>query len=188
MAPEQGWGGEEREEREGEERRQWSRDGRSFWYEISRANKATNSRKSYYLEECLVHAFISLLAEEDVLVKKRKSSSLQACTYTIGHVVHQASLTRGSVAWSTYYGRFLLPPWNAWNGCKSSPRVPPAVMSQYPLIYTHGWSQRKWNKASCLWKHCNGEAFWVRGINHASKDVYCALIFMLKKSLKKCTL
>ena len=135
MAPEQGWGGEEREEREGEERRQWSTDGRSFWYEISHANKATDSRKSYCLEECLVHAFISLLAEEDVLVKKRKSSSLQACTYTVGHVVHQASLTRGSVAWSTYYGRFLLPPWNAWNGCKSSPRVPPAVMSQYPFIH-----------------------------------------------------
>ena len=83
---------------EGEERRQRSTDGRSFWYEISHANKATNSRKSYCLEECLVQALISLLAEEDVLVKKRKSSSLQACTYTVGHVVHQASLTRGSVA------------------------------------------------------------------------------------------
>ena len=97
MAPEQGWGGEEGEGREGEERRQWSTDGRSFWYEISHANKATNSRKSYCLEECLVHAFISLLAEEDVLVKK-KSSSLQACTYTVGHVDHQASLIWGSVA------------------------------------------------------------------------------------------
>ena len=31
--------------------------------------------------------------------------------------------------------KFLLPPWNAWNGCKSSPRVPPAVMSQYPFIH-----------------------------------------------------
>ena len=86
----------------GEERRQWSTDGRSFWYEISHANKATNSRKSYCLEGCLVQALISLLAEEDVLVKK-KWSSLQAWTYIVGHVVHQASLTRGSVAWSTYY-------------------------------------------------------------------------------------
>ena len=67
------------------------------WYEISHANKAANSRKSYYLEECLVQVLISLFAEEDVLVKK-KSSSLQACTYTVGHVDHQASLIRGSVA------------------------------------------------------------------------------------------
>ena len=83
----------------GRGRRQWSTDGRSFWYEISHANKATNSRKSYSLEECLVQALISLLAEEDVLVQKKKqSASLQACIYTVGHVAHQTSLTRGSIA------------------------------------------------------------------------------------------